>query len=166
MAKEVKKSLKSINITETNVIIYYTETVFEQDGDQPMKVTEFKKMLDSPVRPHQLLLDCMKKLKRHGLEMLELKHDNKTISSWGVPSLRISGDMSKETSKVVMVLTHELKTKRMHKHRTFPVKMYGESEYPACVEMTVIIEDICEEVWKYITDGQQLTIFEGLKVAS
>jgi len=111
-------------------------------------------------RPHKDLSDAIKKLRRHGMAILgiELHDEARTIKAWTVTQIKISGDMVLEQSRVSMKLALKVESTGKVSEIDVPqVAMYPKEEagkYHDIQKLTVIIEDIVEEVWSYLFEGK------------
>lgn len=127
--------------------------------------------------PHKDFINAMKKLRKFAFEIAEMTVDSKELPTWTVSEISISGDYVQQQSRVVMKLSHYIKsTKKVIPLGPFPqVTMYPQNDdavkYHNAAQMTKIIEEIIHEAWLYL-DGKfdqkgQLPLFElqTLKVA-
>lgn len=148
-----------------------TEEEEDEESDGSVKPNEYK--TKSHNRPHKDLTDSMKKLRKHALEICEITIDSKEISSWNVAAMDISGDYLMKQSRVILTLSHFVKsTGKVISFKTPQITMYPEKsdavKYHGADKMTTIIEDVIEEVWSYLAGKYeqkgQLPIFPEMSV--
>lgn len=172
-----ERQLKSLTIKPdfSRIKITFAEVTTHEpvEGDDENVVTSNEFSVSSANRPHKDLLDSMKKLRRYGLEILEIElaDEAKSIKNWNVGSIKISGDLLLKQSRVELTLDKKIElTGKVAKIKTSQVTMYPQVDdavkYHNADKMTAIIEDIVEEVWSFLngkydsdTDPNQLALF-------
>lgn len=105
--------------------------------------------------PHKDLTDSMKKLRKHGFEILGLDIDSKDLSRWNCSMIKISGDYLLKKARVILQLSVRSKlTGKLSYIETGQVTMYPDAEdavkYHDADKMTVVIEDCIEEAFSYL----------------
>ena len=118
-------------------------------------------------RPHKDFVDAMKKLRKSGLELLEIVTES--VTDWTVQEVSISGDIVMHQSRVVMTLGKKVKrTDKVATIKTPQTAMYPEKEddqrYAGAEAMSKQIETCIDEAiaylnGKYETDDGQLPLF-------
>jgi hypothetical protein len=120
--------------------------------------------------PHGDLLNVLKKLKAHALEICELEiPDAKKKGDYQVSGVKISGDVLLQQSRVVFTISKKInRTGKIVKITTPQTTMYGESEYAEAEKMSAIVEDLIEEVFLYLGGkyeaAGQLPLFSPLQL--
>jgi hypothetical protein len=149
----IKPDFSQVKVTFAEVI---THEVAE-DSDEENAVTTNEFSVTSANRPHKDLLDSMKKLRRFGLEILEIElaDEAKGIKNWNVGTIKIIGDLLLKQSRVELTLTKAIDlTGKVAKIKTSQVTMYPSVDdavkYHNADKMTAVIEDIVEEVWSFL----------------
>ena len=134
-------------------------------------------------RPHKDLVDRMKKLRKHALEMLgiSLGEKSKDLPKWATLMIKIDGDLLTKQSRLRITLgIKNDKTGKVSKIETQQMTMYpamdDASKYHAADEVAKLVEEIQEEAWlygagKYEAEdkpNQQLALFHfnEMRVAS
>lgn len=147
----IKPDCSEIKITFAEVLAH------ESDGDEESDITTNEFSVKSATRPHKDLMDSMKKLRKFGLECLEIElaEESKSLKNWNCSGIKISGDLLMKQSRVVMELSKKVElTGKVAKIKTPQVTMYPQADdsvkYPNADKMTAIIDDIVEEVWSFI----------------
>ncbi len=118
-------------------------------------------------RPHKDFVDAMKKLRKSGLELLEITTDS--VTDWTVQEISISGDVVMKQSRVVMTLAKKIKrTGKVSTIKTPQTTMYPEKEddqrFAGAEAMSKLIESCIDEAVKYLngkyeSDEKQLPLF-------
>lgn len=154
------KSLRIIDKEASGVKINFVEEVIlpPRDGEEESTTKMIPHKIDGPFRPRKQMIDSMKKLRKFALELLEIEVDSRDIAHWTVSQIKISGDILKKNSRVVMTLAKFVKaTGKMSEIKCGEITMYptvdDKVKYHKAEEVTAIIEDIVEEVWLYM-EGQ------------
>lgn len=178
-SKETDRQLRKLSISPngevkvTFIEVLLTGSIEERVTDELTEsenasvVNEFT--VKSPLRPHKDLLDAMKKLRGHGMDICEMFLDSKARAHYDISSIKIVGDVLMKQSRVIMTISKEVKRTGKYIHWDTPqTTMYGESEYPKAEEMSRLIENVIEETWLYL-DGKgeldnQLPLFPKIEL--
>ncbi len=142
-----------------------------EEGQEENQVVSNDFTVTSKNKPHKDFVDSMKKLRKHGLEALEIEladgdgPGKEQIRLWSVLALKFSGDVVTKQSRVVMTLGKYVKrTKKVSEIKTPQITMYPQSDDTNQLanvdKMTTIIEDVIEECWSYL-DGKYAEEDEG-----
>lgn len=163
-AAETERKLRKFKIDAdlSSVEVKFEEVITvppsHQENDPLIRTVPYT--VESPYRPKKQLIDCLKKLRKHALEILEIDVDTKHIGLYNVIALKITGDVLTKTSRVVLTLAKVVeRTGKVVKITLPQVTMYGQSEYVDAEKMSVIVEDLIEEIWQYLggeVDAEQL----------
>src|SRR5882762_8303114 len=144
MKERQLRNLKITDVVSMDFVVMTTNPPEAGKEDGGSTVSTNKHGFESGSIPQKQFLDCMKKLRKHALEICEMDIvDKKNYTNWNVSELKISGDVTLKQSRVIMTVTK-----------------YGESEYQEVEKLTAIIEDIIEEAWSYFDQNAQLDAFE------
>lgn len=180
--RQLRKLKVSPDLNEVAVDWVEVRTHETQDGSE----SEIKKPKHRTVgdyRPHKDLVNKLKKLRKHGLDMLgiELADMSKDLGKWSVLQIKIDGDLLLKQSRLKIVLgIKNDKTGKVSKIETQQMTMYpavdDAAKYHAADEVARIMEEIQEEVWLYCEGkfesepkpNQQLALFTfgDMKIAS
>ena len=131
-------------------------TVHEAEGEGEGDKTSYNIfVVESDTIPHKDFIESMKKLRKFALAANEIEVDSKSIGTWSISKLKISGDHTMKQSRIVLTLSHYVKrTKKVVEMPTGQITMYPEtddaSKFPDVDKMTPIVEDVIEECWCYI----------------
>jgi hypothetical protein len=164
---EITDEFVKIAFVEGDQIASTSENLEEEEGD---KVIEDTYNVKSPRRPHKDLTDAMKKLRKLGLEALEINlADVKDVHQWDVLALDIAGNVTMQKSRVVMTLGKRIKaTGKVSKIKTGQITMYPDAEdkvkFPYVDKLTPMIETAITEALAYLDgkmdeDGKQFALF-------
>ena len=152
----IDKQLRKIKIDPelNSVEIEFVELVVVEDEESgESKTVQIPHSVKGPFRPHKDLVDSMKKLRKHALQVVEI--DTDSLPHYTVSSIKISGDLILKQSRVVMTLSKFVKSTS----KIVPIKCPQVTMYPTDQDkvkyfdaeaMTTIIEDIVEEAWSYL----------------
>lgn len=152
-------------------ILTSTEEMEPGQDDAVSKAFTNKYTVESPLKPHKDLLDAMKKLRKHALDICEMIFDTKAVTFYTVSAIDIAGDVLMKQSRVIMTVSKEVRsTGKMIHFRTPQCTMYGESEYSKAEEMSKLIEEVISEAFKYL-EGKgeseaQLPLFPRIELAT
>lgn len=176
MKTDIDRQLISVKIAAdcSSVKIKFLEivTLPPADVEDESRIRKIPYTVEGPYRPHKDLIACMRKLRKHGLDMLNIKleDESKQIHEWTVNQIKITGDVTMKQSRVQMKLAKLAPlTQKVCEIPVPQVTMYPAADeqvkYHAADKMTEIIEDIIEEIWSYINGkygeegGDQLPLF-------
>ncbi len=168
----IDRQLRKIEITEDlQVKVTFVEilTVPPDHPENESTIIDNEYKVKSKHLPHTDLLGVMKKLKSHALDIVEIEVDSKKKGDYQVSTVKIAGDVLLKQSRVSMVISKKVnRTGKIVPIAVPQTTMYGESTYPEAEKMSVIIEELIEEVWQYLggkyeQDGQ-LPLFSPLQL--
>jgi len=155
--------LSSVKIKFNDIVTLPGAEQDEEEGESSIRKIPYT--VDGPFRPHKDLVNSMKKLRKHALDILgiKLEDESKQIGEWSVIEIKIQGDVLTKQSRVTMKLAKLVElTKAVCPIKVPQVTMYPAADdqvkYHAADKMTVIIEDIIEEVWSYLNGKYDETI--------
>lgn len=170
----MEKQLRSLAISDEFVKITFVEgdyiagsTDAEEDDD---KVSEHLYSVKSAIRPHKDLTAAMKKLRKLGLEALEINlADDKDVHQWDCVGINIAGNVTLQKSRLVMTLEKKVRaTGKGAKIKTDQITMYPDAEdkvkFPFVDKLTPLIEEVCDEAFAYLggktdDEGAQYVLF-------
>lgn len=169
--KQPDRQIQSIKITpELDSVKIKLASVISVDGDGEEDVDNIignQYIITGKHRPHKDFVDAMKKLRKHGLELLEINTEN--FTDWTVQEISISGDLIMRQSRVVLTLAKRIKrTDKVATIKTPQTTMYPEKEdedrYPGAEAMSKLIESAIDEAIAYLNgkyeyDDGQLPLF-------
>lgn len=172
----MQRELRSLEITDDFVKIAFVEgdqiagTSESEEGEEGDKVIEDLYTTKSPRRPHKDLTDAMKKLRKLGLEALEINlADAKDVHQWDVLAINIAGNVTLQKSRLVMTLGKNIKaTGKVAKIKTSQITMYPDAEdkmkFPYVDKLTPMIETVITEALAYLNgkmddEGTQFALF-------
>lgn len=178
----MEKQLRSLSITDEFVKIAFAEADFiagssdeaeEADDD---KISEHLFTVKSGIRPHKDLTDAMKKLRKLGLEALEINlADAKDLHQWDVVGINIAGSTTMQKSRLIMTLEKNVKaTGKGAKIKTGQITMYPDAEdkvkFPYVDKLTPMIEILIDEAFQYLdgktdNEGTQYALFPKRELA-
>lgn len=169
----IDRQMKSLEVTEDlQVKVTFQEIVTLPPHDHPENestIIDNEYKVKSRYAPHADLMNALKKLKKFALDINEMEVSDKTKGDYKVSQVKIAGDVLLKQSRVTMTISKLVP--RTGKVIDIPVgqtTMYGESDYHDAEKMSVIIEELIEEVWlylggKYELEGQ-LALFSPLQL--
>ncbi len=155
----MEKQLRSLAISDEKVKIKFVEleaiAASKDSKTDDDKAKGHKWGCESTNIPHKDLTDSMKKLRKHGFEILGLDIDSKDLSRWNCSMIKISGDYLLKKARVILQLSVRSKlTGKLSYIETGQVTMYPDAEdavkYHDADKMTVVIEDCIEEAFSYL----------------
>jgi hypothetical protein len=143
----------------------------EESEDAPAKPHSYK--VKSPNRPHKDFVDCMKKLRKHALELCEIAVDSKDINQWGISEVKVDGDYLLQQCRITMTLFKLVKsTGKIIQIKTPQCTLYPQSDdsvkYANADKLQAVFEDLVEEAYSYLSgkmDEQgQMPLFPGFQL--
>ena len=170
----MEKQLRSLSISDEFVKITFVEADYiaasNENEEEDDKVSEHLFSVRSAIRPHKDLTDAMKKLRKLGLEALEINvADAKDVHQWDCVAINIAGSITLQKSRLIMTLEKNVKaTGKGAKIKTGQITMYPDAEdkvkFPFADKLTPLIEDVCREAFEYLNgktddDGTQYVLF-------
>lgn len=174
---QIAATLNKVTIDWIEVRTYESK----DGGDSVIKKPHHRTTGD--YRPHKDLVNKLKKLRKHALDMLgiELSDMSKDLSKWMALEIKIDGDLLLKQSRLKITLgVKNEKTGKVSKIQTQQMTMYpaqdDASKYHAADEVAKIVEEIQTETWLYCEGkfedepkaNQQLALFNfgDMKIAS
>src|SRR5882762_3803052 len=138
MKERQLRNLKITDVVSMDFVVMTTNPPEAGKEDGGSTVSTNKHGFESGSIPQKQFLDCMKKLRKHALEICEMDIvDTKNYTNWNVSELKISGDVTLKQSRVIMTVTKYVeRTKKTIHFKTPQVTMYGESEYQEVEKLT------------------------------
>lgn len=158
----VERQLRSIAVSaELAVKLKFEESIVLplKEGEENNRVKTNIHTIESEQRPHKDLVDSLKKLRQHAIDMLEIdlnpETKSKQLPTYTVSEIKLSGDHSQRKSRVKLVLAKFVKkTGKVSEMETSQFILYPKNEdaskYPDIDKVALIVEDIIEEVWSYM----------------
>jgi hypothetical protein len=172
--KQITGIKLSPELTDVEISFEYRFTQ-EADGEDENKILKNEYWLRGKYAPHKDLVDCMKKLRKFALEIVDIDVDSKSLPDWNVSEVKIAGDYVMKKSRVQLILAHEItvvgKSTKRHVHiKDVPqITMYPEKDdagrYHNAEKMTEILQVLLYEVEAYLSgkygeeDVEQLPLF-------
>jgi hypothetical protein len=162
MSTNIERQLKSLklNFDATKVKMEFAQITTQEppeddeEGESVISVDTF--IVKSKKKPHPDLIKCLKKMRKHALELMEIKlaDEAKDLQDWTVLGIKIDGDVLKKQSRLVMTVGKWVsKTEKVLEWPITQVTMYPEKDdvkkYHDIDKLTTIVEDIIEECWSY-----------------
>jgi hypothetical protein len=150
------RQLRKIKIdAKGNVEIKFEERVLiaPEGKEEDSREKTLMYSVEGDQQPHEDLRSAMTKLRKYALEICEFPDDAATRNQFSITSVVISGSMDKQDSRVMFSMGKYVKrSNKVVNIATPQTMMYGE-EYAKAAEMTKQINEVVNEVWKYL-DGK------------
>jgi hypothetical protein len=150
---DVDRQIRNFEITSAGKVkIGFVELI----AQAPDELEEDSNVIDngysivSKHRPHKDLLDAMKVMRKHAMNIIEMEIPA-NLGQYTVCGFSVAGDLVMKQSRVTLKMAKEVK--RTGKVIAIPgaqVSMYAESEYEKAHELTPLVEKAIAEVEAYL----------------
>jgi len=160
----MEKKLRSMTVSsDEEVSMKFIEEVFVSgvdsgdDGEEDVvdSTSVNKYSVDSANKPHKDFWDCLTKLKKHGLDVCEIKAEGKELGTWAVTGIKIAGDVVMKKGRVQLRVSKLVKRSKKTIHLWSPqVTMFPDNEdmtkYENANKLTECVEALIDECWAYL----------------
>ncbi len=153
--KQITEIKISPDLSKVEISFINRVTVDPEDMEAESSEVKNEYWVRGTYRPHKDFVDRFKKLRKFGLELVEIEVDAKAIGNWTVQSIKIQGDYIGKKSRCTMVLGKKIDFSGKVTTMNVPqITMYPEKEdkdrYHNAEKMTTEVEGLIYEAGAYL----------------